>query len=95
VEVPIIVGIVIVCVYLYVYGIWRRIVEGRISPWLLRKCDGSWIWSLWLANIAGSADESPTLPNWTSHCTTGALDTSRTSRCPTALRNGRDKVSGL
>jgi hypothetical protein len=52
-------------------------------------------WSLQLANISGSADGSPPLPNRTSHCATGALDTSRTSRCPTALLNGRDKVSGL
>ena len=57
--------------------------------------DTHWIQSLQLANISRSADGSPPLPNRTSHCATGALNTSRTSRCLTALLNGRDKISGL
>jgi hypothetical protein len=29
VEVPVVVGVVIVRGYLYVYGVWRRMAEGR------------------------------------------------------------------
>jgi len=32
VEVPVVVGVVIVCVYLYVYGVWKRMAEGRTGP---------------------------------------------------------------